>query len=50
MYAMSPRGLEKARREEFSFASQKARERISQGETGRADFMSYILKYNDEKG
>lgn len=33
---------------DFSYA--KARERIAQGSTDRADFMSYMLKHNDEKG
>jgi len=47
---MSPRGSAKARKEEFAFASLKARERMAQGDIDRADFMSYILKYNDEKG
>ncbi|KAF4633926.1 hypothetical protein G7Y89_g4186 [Cudoniella acicularis] len=35
---------------QFAFASAKAKERLSQGSTDRADFMSYILRYNDEKG
>jgi cytochrome P450 len=47
---MAPRGLNEARKEEFAFASRRARERMSQGSTDRTDFMSYILKYNDEKG
>jgi len=50
VYSLSPRGLYEARKEEFAFASRRARERMLQGSTDRADFMSYILKYNDEKG
>lgn len=47
---LQPAGLSKSRAEEFAFASQKARERMNQGDTDRVDFMSYILKHNDEKG
>jgi len=46
---LQPR-LEKAQAGQWSFASDKAKERMNQGGTDRADFMSYILKHNDEKG
>ena len=39
-----------AMREEFEFATKKAQARIQAGDIERADFMSYILKYNDERG
>ncbi|KAH8661384.1 cytochrome P450 [Tricladium varicosporioides] len=45
-----PRHLGQARKEEFAFAAMRARERMQQGDTDRVDFMSYILKHNDEKG
>ena len=47
---LQPEGLNKSGAEEFAFASQKARARIIQGNNDRVDFMSYILKQNDEKG
>ncbi|KAH8646603.1 cytochrome P450 [Tricladium varicosporioides] len=51
VYAIRPKELGNAREEEFTFASVKAKERMSQGVvTDRTDFMNYILKYNDEKG
>ncbi|TVY84338.1 Cytochrome P450 monooxygenase aclL [Lachnellula suecica] len=50
VYAMKPRGLGVARADQFAFASQRAKQRMSQGVTDRADFMSYLLRYNDEKG
>jgi hypothetical protein len=50
MRKWQPQNLKKSRKEEFAFASLKARERMNQGGTDRVDFMSYILKYNDEKG
>ncbi len=49
-YKSESHGLSKARYQEFEFASRKARERMLQGSTDRVDFMSYILKHNDEKG
>lgn len=45
-----PSHLGQARKEEFAFAAMRARERMQQGDTDRVDFMSYILKHNDEKG
>jgi hypothetical protein len=42
--------MQKARKEEWAFASERAKQRIAESVTDRADFMSYILKYNDEKG
>lgn len=51
VYAIRPSELGNAREDEFAFASVKAKERMSQGFVpDRADFMNYILKYNDEKG
>ncbi|KAF4636467.1 hypothetical protein G7Y89_g1609 [Cudoniella acicularis] len=50
IYAMRPKALGNARQEEFEFAARKARQRMAQGATDRADFIGYILKYNDEKG
>lgn len=47
---LSPSGVFAARREMLLFAYQQARKRISLGITDRKDFMSYILKHNDEKG
>lgn len=45
------KALTKARKDEFDFATHRARERIAQGITmEKHDFMSYMLKYNDEKG
>ncbi|KAK8137100.1 hypothetical protein PG984_005040 [Apiospora sp. TS-2023a] len=43
--------LSKARKDEFSFAADRAKERLARGITmEKYDFMSYMLKYNDEKG
>jgi len=50
LWALRPKALKENRAEEFEFATQRARARMSQGVTDRVDFMSYILKYNDEKG
>ncbi|RYP86559.1 hypothetical protein DL769_000731 [Monosporascus sp. CRB-8-3] len=50
-YLWVPRDLTKARRNEFDFASFRAKERMAQGITiEKHDFMSYMLKYNDEEG
>lgn len=35
---------------QFRFSSDRAKERMALGPTDRADFMSYILRHNDEKG
>ncbi|KAK6863710.1 hypothetical protein PG995_000238 [Apiospora arundinis] len=43
--------LSKARKDEFSFATDQAKERLARGITmEKHDFMSYMLRYNDEKG
>ncbi|KAK8062765.1 Cytochrome P450 [Apiospora hydei] len=43
--------LSQARKAEFNFATERARERLERGITmEKHDFMSYMLKYNDEKG
>ncbi|KAK7959301.1 cytochrome P450 [Apiospora aurea] len=43
--------LSKARKAEFNFATERARERLERGiMMEKHDFMSYMLKYNDEKG
>ncbi|RYP03582.1 hypothetical protein DL764_005043 [Monosporascus ibericus] len=45
------KNLTTARKNEFDFATLRAKERITQGITmEKHDFMSYMLKYNDEKG
>lgn len=50
VYALAPAELKIAQKVDYDFASGKARTRMAQGDTDRADFMSYILKHNDEKG
>ncbi|KAK8029628.1 hypothetical protein PG993_010919 [Apiospora rasikravindrae] len=43
--------LSQARKDEFNFATDRARERLERGITmEKHDFMSYMLKYNDVKG
>ncbi|KAL2060790.1 hypothetical protein VTL71DRAFT_8842 [Oculimacula yallundae] len=51
-YIMSlrPQSGVNAQKEEFLFASEKAKTRIESGNIDRVDFMSYILKHNDERG
>lgn len=39
-----------AQKDEYDFATRKAKARIQAGDVDRADFMSYVLKYNDERG
>ncbi len=34
----------------FTYSRDKIQERLDKGATGHPDFMSYVLKYNDEKG
>jgi cytochrome P450 len=48
--AWQPQELQNGSKDQFAFASQRVRERMNQGGTDRVDFMSYILRYNDEKG
>ncbi|TVY19188.1 Cytochrome P450 monooxygenase [Lachnellula arida] len=50
VYRMSPQETRAAQKMDYDFTSGKARDRMAQGDTDRADFMSYILKHNDEKG
>lgn len=45
-----PRELLRRQREHFLLSFQKAQKRMASGETEREDFMSYILRHNDEKG
>lgn len=47
---LSPEGIFTEGMKFAKFAYAKARERLAQGNIDRADFMSYILRYNDEKG
>jgi hypothetical protein len=43
--------LTQARKAEFGFAAASAKKRLSRGvDEGKHDFMSYMLKNNDEKG
>ncbi|RYO81975.1 hypothetical protein DL766_003476 [Monosporascus sp. MC13-8B] len=50
-YLWVPRNLTMARKNEFDFATIRAKDRIARGITmEKHDFMSYMLKYNDEKG
>ncbi|PVH86386.1 cytochrome P450 [Cadophora sp. DSE1049] len=46
----APKGEVDAQTEEYTFATKKVKARIQAGETKKADFMSYILKHNDERG
>jgi len=50
VYSLGPPELKSAQKVDYDFASGKARTRMAQGETDRVDFMSYILRHNDEKG
>ena len=45
-----PRKLLKAQMEHFSMSFAKARQRAMSGYKDREDFMSYILRHNDERG
>lgn len=48
---MLPKEVVRRRLEHFNSTKAKLHRRIAQGEAGsRKDFMSYVLKYNDEKG
>jgi hypothetical protein len=49
-YKLTPRDTQHAQDEHLEFSARKARQRMMQGGTDREDFMSYILKHNDEKG
>ncbi|KAI0997610.1 Cytochrome P450 monooxygenase [Podosphaera aphanis] len=50
IYMMSPSDTKSSRYDLSDFGAQKVRDRLAQDSTDRVDFMSYILKYNDEKG
>ena len=48
---MLPKEMKRRRIEHFNLTKAKLHRRIAQGESAsRKDFMSYVLKYNDEKG
>ena len=49
MAVLVPKGLLNKRREQLQLTEQKVMKRLEQG-TGRPDFMSHILRHNDEKG
>ncbi|KFY92053.1 hypothetical protein V500_04337 [Pseudogymnoascus sp. VKM F-4518 (FW-2643)] len=49
MAVLVPKGLLHKRREQLQLTEQKVMKRLEQG-TGRPDFMSHILRHNDEKG
>ncbi|ELR05414.1 hypothetical protein VC83_03574 [Pseudogymnoascus destructans] len=49
MVVLVPRGLLKSRSENLQLTKQKVMKRLEQG-TSRPDFMSHILRHNDEKG
>lgn len=45
-----PRKIAQSSIEHFHLTSRTARKRVESGKTDREDFMSYILRHNDEKG
>lgn len=45
-----PKSLVKAQMDHLQLSFEKAKKRLESGRTDREDFMSYILRYNDEKG
>ncbi|KAK0105890.1 hypothetical protein ONS95_004403 [Cadophora gregata] len=47
---LAPKGENDAPMEEFTFAAKKVKARMQAGEAKKVDFMSYILKHNDERG
>lgn len=47
---MIPKSNADAAKEEYMFATKKVKARIQAGEAKKVDFMSYILKHNDERG
>lgn len=47
---MIPKSNANAAKEEYIFATKKVKARIQAGEAKKVDFMSYILKHNDERG
>ena len=50
IYGMIPESGVTAEKEEYEFATNKVKARIQAGDVDKVDFMSYILKYNDERG
>lgn len=47
---LTPKSLKKATMEHLQFTEHAALARLDAGDTSSQDFMSYILRYNDEKG
>lgn len=45
-----PKELVKAQMDHLQLSFEKAKKRLESGKTDREDFMSYILRYNNEKG
>ena len=45
-----PQALVKGQMDHLQLSFEKAKKRLESGRTDREDFMSYILRYNDEKG
>jgi cytochrome P450 len=50
LYYLKPDSGVMAHIAQFRFSADRAKERMALGATDRADFMSYILRHNDEKG
>ncbi|KAM5357164.1 hypothetical protein ACJZ2D_016546 [Fusarium nematophilum] len=50
MYMLTPPSLKKSEEEHFQLSKATALKRIESRNTDREDFMSYILRHNDEKG
>ncbi|KAJ3545029.1 hypothetical protein NM208_g2727 [Fusarium decemcellulare] len=50
MYMLTPPSLKKGEEEHFQLSKATALKRIKSRSTEREDFMSYILRHNDEKG
>ncbi|KAK3301698.1 cytochrome P450 [Chaetomium strumarium] len=47
---LTPKQLLRSQREHWELSEQTARRRLESGNVSREDFMSYILRHNDEKG
>ena len=45
-----PQKLVRSQKEHFALSEQTAKRRLASGNVSREDFMSYILRHNDEKG
>ena len=50
LFSFNPPSMNSNSAASFGYCYERARSRIAEGATDRADFMSYILKHNDEKG